>query len=136
MICRGIRGAITVDANTPEAIDAVTRTLLMRIVAVNDLEIADIASVIFTATPDLDAVYPAASARALGWTNVPLLCMQEMTVAKSLPRCIRVLIHWNTDQAPEAIRHVYLGAARTLRPDLADQSTQNPALGSANSPCE
>ncbi|MGC9400424.1 MAG: chorismate mutase [Anaerolineae bacterium] len=120
MRCRGIRGAATVDANTPEAIDAATRTLLTRLVAANGLDLADIASVIFTATPDLDAAYPAASARALGWTHVPLLCVQEMAVAKSLPRCIRVLIHWNTERLPEEIWHVYLGAARALRPDLVD----------------
>ena len=122
MRCHGIRGAITVDANTPEAIEAATRRLLSRLVAANDLEVDDVASVIFTATPDLDAIYPAASARALGWTHVPLLCMREMVVENSLPRCIRVLIHWNTDRSPEAIRHIYLGSARALRPDLADQS--------------
>ena len=78
----------------------------------------DVASVYFTATPDLDAVCPAVAARQLGWTRTALLCVQEMVVPGSLPRCIRVLLHWNTDLPQHAIRHVYLGAAAELRPDL------------------
>jgi chorismate mutase len=89
------------------------------VVAANDLSVDDVTSVIFTATPDLDAAYPAHAAREMGWADTPLLCMQEMAVAGSLPRCIRVLIHWNTNHSPHEIRHVYLGAARALRPDLA-----------------
>ncbi len=119
MTCRAIRGAITVEENTVAAIKAATRELLEHIIAINGLEIADIASVIFTATPDLDAAYPAVAAREMGWTHTPLLCMQEMAVQGSLPRCIRVLLHWNTDRVPADIRHVYLGEARALRPDLA-----------------
>nr|HID13698.1 chorismate mutase [Anaerolineae bacterium] len=119
--CRGIRGATSVDVNDAGAIIAATRELLERIVAANDLSVEDVAGVIFTATPDLDAAYPARAAREMGWVNTPLLCMQEMTVAGSLPRCIRVLVLWNTDLPPDRIRHVYLGQARALRPDLADQ---------------
>lgn len=119
MTFRGIRGATSVDANSPEAILTATRELLEHIVTANDLSMEDVVSVVFTATPDLDAVYPARAAREMGWTNTPLLCMQEMTVVNSLPRCIRVLIHWNTALPPERIRHVYLGGARALRPDLA-----------------
>ena len=119
--CRGIRGAVSVEANTPAAIDAAVRQLLTRIVIANEVKIDDIASVIFTATPDLDAAYPACTARSLGWTHVPLLCMQEMAVAGSLPQCIRVLVHWNTERPPEAIRHIYLGQARHLRPDLVEE---------------
>lgn len=119
MTCRGIRGAVCADANQADAILAAARTLLDRIVVANNLSITDVVSAIFTTTPDLDAAYPARAARELGWSQVPLLCMQEMSVAGSLPRCIRVLIHWNTDRAPDAIQHVYLGEARTLRPDLA-----------------
>jgi chorismate mutase len=121
MDCRGIRGAVSVDANTAAAIDAAVRRLLTQIVSVNDVAVDDLASVIFTATPDLDAAYPARTARALGWTHVPLLCMQEMAVAGSLPRCVRVLIHWNTERPPGAIHHVYLGKARRLRPDLVKE---------------
>ena len=119
MSCRGIRGAISVHANFPDAIIAATRELLEQIVAANDLQVEDLASVIFTATPDLDAAYPARAAREMGWVMVPLLCMQEMKVAGSLPRCVRVLVLWNTDKPPDQIRHVYLGKARTLRPDLS-----------------
>ncbi|MFP4395053.1 MAG: chorismate mutase [Anaerolineales bacterium] len=119
--CRGIRGAVSVEANTPAAIDAAVRQLLTRIVAANEIESDDIASIIFTATLDLDAAYPARTARSLGWTHVPLLCMQEMAVTGSLPRCVRVLVHWNTERPPETIRHIYLGEARRLRPDLVEE---------------
>jgi len=118
MPCRGIRGAICVDINDAGAIVAATRELLERIVAANGVVAEDVASVIFTATPDLDAAYPARAARDMGWTSVPLMCTQEMAVAGSLPRCIRVLVLWNTDRPAEQIRHVYLGEARNLRPDL------------------
>ena len=119
MSCRGIRGAINVEANIPDTIIAATRTLLEHIVAANDLQVEDLASAIFTATPDLDAAYPARAAREMGWVMVPLLCMQEMKVTGSLPRCVRVLVLWNTDKPPDQIRHVYLGKARKLRPDLS-----------------
>lgn len=118
MTCRGIRGAISVDTNSAEAIIAATRELLERIVAANDLSVEEVASVIFSTTADLDAAYPARAAREMGWADTPLLCVQEMAVVGSLARCIRVLVHWNTDRPPEQIRHVYLGKARALRPDL------------------
>jgi len=121
MTVRGVRGAISVDANDTEPIIAATRELLERIVAANDLQAGDVASVIFTATPDLDAAYPARAAREMGWTHVPLLCMQEMEVVDSLPRCVRVLVLWNTERDQEEIRHVYLGQARGLRPDLVEE---------------
>ena len=119
MSCRGIRGAISVDANNPDTIIAATRELLEQIIAANDLQVEDLASVIFTATPDLDAAYPARAAREMGWVTVPLLCMQEMIVTGSLPRCVRVLVLWNTAKPHDQVRHVYLGKARTLRPDLS-----------------
>ena len=118
MSCRSIRGAISVDANEAEAILAATRELLEQIVVANELEVEDLTSVVFTATADLDATYPARAAREMGWGNTPLLCMQEMAVAGSLPRCIRVLVLWNTDRHPDQIQHVYLGKARALRPDF------------------
>jgi chorismate mutase len=118
MVCRGIRGAICVEANTTEAILSATRELLQKIADTNELLVQDVASVIFTATPDLDAAYPARAAREMGWLQTPMLCMQEMAVAESLSRCIRVLIHWNTEKAPDQIRHIYLGEALALRPDL------------------
>ena len=124
MTCHGIRGATSVEANTSQAIVSATRELLERIVAANTLQANEIASVIFTATPDLNAAYPACAAREMGWVNVPLLCMQEMAVVGSLPRCIRVLMHWNTDLPASQIRHVYLGAAQILRPDLLEEKAQ------------
>ena len=125
MICRGIRGAINVDSDDADAIGAATRELLEQIVAANDLQVKDIASAIFTATPDLNTAYPARTAREMGWVNLPLLCMQEMAVTDSLPHCIRVLVHWNTDLPPEQIRHVYLGKAQALRPDLCKARQTN-----------
>jgi len=121
MSCRGIRGATSVEANSAEAILAATRELLERIVAANDLRVEDLVSVIFTVTPDLDAAYPARAAREIGWVSTPLLCVQEMAVAGSLPRCIRVLVLWNTDRRPNQVQHVYLGEARALRPDLVKE---------------
>jgi chorismate mutase len=121
MTCRGIRGATSVATNSTDAILAATRELLARIVAANGVEVEDVASVIFTATPDLDAVYPARAAREMGWTDTPLFCVQEMAAVAGLPRCIRVLVHWNTDLASRQIKHIYLGEARSLRPDLVQE---------------
>jgi len=118
--CRGIRGATTVPENRAEAILEATKELLQQIIADNAVREEDVASVIFTATPDLDAVYPAVAARRLGWTHTTLLCLQEMPVPGSLPRCIRVLIHWNTARTHGEIHHVYLREACSLRPDLAN----------------
>jgi len=93
--------------------------LLEAICAANPaLESADVGAAWFTATPDLDAQYPAIAARKLGWTQVPLMCAQEIAVPGALPRVVRVLVFWNTDLAQEEVRHVYLGGARALRPDL------------------
>ena len=125
MTCRGIRGAVCAEANDLEAIIRATSDLLERIVAANGVDVDDVASVIFTATTDLDTAYPARAAREMGWVNTPLLCMQEMAVEASLPRCIRVLIHWNTDRDRQEIQHVYLGAARALRPDLVAPTTSD-----------
>jgi len=122
--CRGVRGAISVETNDADAIIAATRELLERIVAANDLGVEDVASAIFSATPDLDAAYPARAAREMGWVHTPLLCMQEMAVQGSLRRCIRVLMHWNTDKSADEIQHVFLGKAQKLRPDLANKRNQ------------
>jgi chorismate mutase len=116
--CRGVRGAITVDENDENAILSATRELLQAIVDANEMREQDVASVFFTVTPDLDAVCPAAAARQMGWTRTALLCLQEMVVPGSLPLCIRLLIHWNTERSIDEIRHLYLRDARQLRPDL------------------
>lgn len=122
MPCRGVRGATTVDVNSPEAILSATRELLQELTAANGLDPADLAGAIFTVTPDLNAAFPAQAARELGWTYVPLLCAQEIDVPGALPGCVRVLLLWNTEKPPSEIVHVYLRKARNLRPDLAEQS--------------
>lgn len=120
MPLRGIRGATAIESDTPEEILSATTDLLTTIVRANPmLQPEDIASAIFTVTDDLRSAYPARAARDLGWTHVPLMCAQEIPVQDSLPRCIRVLLHWNTDLPQSAVRHVYLGAATRLRPDLS-----------------
>jgi chorismate mutase len=118
IVCRGIRGATTVEVNEAEAILEATEELLRQIIAANDVRQEDVASVTFTMTADLDAVYPAVAARRLGWTHTALICTQEMAVAGSLPRCIRVLVHWNTDRPIDQVQHVYVRRAQALRPDL------------------
>jgi chorismate mutase len=118
MPCRGIRGATTVKTDSAAAILAATRELLVHIVKINNVDIEDIASIFFTVTPDLTAAFPARAARELGWRHVALLDAQEIPVAGSLPRCVRVLIHWNTPRPQADIRHVYLRDAALLRPDL------------------
>ncbi len=122
MPVRGIRGAITVGEDHPDVILSATRALLVEISTANPaLRVADIASAWFTLTGDLRSVFPAKAARDLGWTDVPLMCAQEIPVPGSLPRCVRVLIHWNTDLTQNEIRHIYLREAAKLRPDLAQQ---------------
>ncbi|MDI7277879.1 MAG: chorismate mutase, partial [Anaerolineae bacterium] len=95
-----------------------TQELLAALVQANGLEPEDLASAIFSVTPDLDAAFPARAARAMGWSQVPLLDLQEMPVPGSLPRCVRVLLHWNTDRPASEVVHVYLRGAHALRPDL------------------
>jgi chorismate mutase len=116
---RGIRGATTVDANDRRLILAATRELLEKISELNGIDPADVASVWFTVTPDLDAEFPAFAAREIGWTEVPLICGREVAVPRALERCIRVLAHWNTDRAQREVRHVFLHGARALRPQWA-----------------
>ena len=115
---RGIRGAITVDSNTKAAIREATECLLSVIVERNQIHLEDIASVFFTGTSDLDEEVPARAARDMGWTSIPMFCMQEMMVEDSLPLCIRVMIHVNTNKQQLETQHVYLGKAARLRPDL------------------
>jgi len=115
---RGIRGAVQVEANTPEAILDAARRLVTEMVRANGVEPDDVAAVIFTCTSDLNATFPAEAARALGWDRVPLLCSREMEVPGSLPRVLRVLMLVNTTLAQDEVVHVYLGEAERLRPDL------------------
>ena len=125
MVTRGIRGATTVPTNTREAILDAARELLDEIVRLNEIERDDVASIIFTTTPDLDAEFPAVAAREAGWTDVALECLHEMNVPGALPRCLRLLMHVNSDRAQNEITHVYLRDAGVLRPEFAaDQVTE------------
>lgn len=120
MTVRGLRGATTVTQDQRDDILSATRELLEAILLANPtLQGEAIASLIFTLTSDLVSTYPAEAARQIGWTEVPLLCAQEIPVPGSLAQCIRVLIHWNTDLPQSAIKAVYLHQATRLRPDLA-----------------
>ena len=116
---RAIRGATTVDSDSPDKIRYATRELLETIVTRNGITSADVISAIFTVTHDLTSEFPAHAARELGWLDIPLLCTLEIPVPGSLPKCIRVLLHVEAFSSREGIRHVYLHAARALRPDLA-----------------
>jgi chorismate mutase len=117
--CRGIRGATTAIANTAEDILEATDELMRIVIKLNDLEPANVSSVIFTTTPDLTATFPALAARDIGWTEVPLMCAHEMAVPGSLQKCVRVMIHVNTTRTANQIKHVYLKGARELRPEWA-----------------
>ena len=122
MPCRGIRGAITVESNSKEAILVATRELLGEMIRANDVDKEDVASGYFTTTPDLNAEFPAVAARnGFGWSNVALMCGHEMAVPGSLPMCLRILMHANTSKAQSDMQFVYLRGAGVLRPDLANE---------------
>lgn len=127
VVCRGIRGATTAPINTAEDILEATRELVVALKHLNDLETEDIASAIFTTTPDLTATFPALAAREVGWTEVPLMCTHEMDVPGSLQRAIRILLHVNTTRSASEVRHVYLKGAKQLRPEwgLSDGELQD-----------
>lgn len=115
---RGIRGATTVSANTRQAIWQATQELLIAMVEANQIEVEDIVDVIFTTSKDLNAAFPAAAARQLGWVHVPLLDVQQLE-APDLPKTLRILIHAYTPLNQKEIQHIYLGKAKQLRPDLS-----------------
>jgi chorismate mutase len=119
MTIRGIRGATTVSADQPDLILQATRELLEAILDENaGMSPEDVSSAIFTVTDDLVSTFPAQAARQMGWELVPMLCAREIPVPNSLPRVIRVLVHWNTELPQSEIKHVYLRDAVKLRPDL------------------
>lgn len=115
---RGIRGAITVEENNAEQIQDATQELLREILEENSLSTEDIVSAIFTVTPDLDAAFPASSARKMGWDRVPMLDSNEIPVPGAIPHCIRVLLHVETSLSQKEIQHIYLREALNLRKDL------------------
>jgi chorismate mutase len=115
---RAIRGATTVTADEPLLIRSAVQELLDAVLDDNDLVPADVISVLFTATPDLVSEFPAHAARLHGWTDIPLLCAQELPVHGALSRCIRVMIHAESRRTRNEIKHVYLRDAILLRSDL------------------
>ena len=114
---RAVRGAVTVTADSPAAIDAAVRTLLDELTEANAIESSDIVSAIFSATPHLHSRNPATAARSLGWTDVPLMCVAELETDGMLARCVRVLLHVSVADG-RRLQPVYLGEAACLRPDL------------------
>lgn len=127
MTVRGVRGATTVCEDDSQAVLSATRELMLAILEANPtMKPTEIASIIFTVTEDIRAAHPARAARELGdgWPEVPLMCAREIPVPGSLPCCIRVLIHWNTELPQKTIQHVYLREAISLRPDLVHSTQQ------------
>ena len=119
MTVRGIRGAISVDADDPNLIREATRELIQTVLQRNEItDFDDVISAVFTTTGDLVSCFPAEAARHIGMTTVPLLCALEIPVKGSMPRCIRILLHVNSDRTPAEIEHVYLRDAAKLRPDM------------------
>jgi chorismate mutase len=115
---RALRGATTVDEDTPEQINKRVGELVNEMLARNEVDKYDLISVIFTATDDVTSMFPAAAARAVGLGDVPLLCARELAIAGGTPRCIRVLMHLTTERSRAELRHVYLAGAEGLRDDL------------------
>ncbi|GAE89036.1 chorismate mutase [Acetivibrio straminisolvens] len=113
-----IRGATTVSNNDADEILTETQNLLKEMAQKNGLAEDDIISIIFTVTKDLDAAFPAIAARNIGWTSTALMCMNEIDVPGSLKKCIRIMMHVNSDKDKKDIKHVYLNGAKVLRPDL------------------
>jgi chorismate mutase len=118
MACRGLRGAITVNGEGPDAVRDATVELLEALVAENGCQVNDIAAAIFTVPDDLAGSNPAAVAREHGWDRVPLLAVREHEGDTHVPRCLRILVLWNTSRAQTEVRHAYLRGAASLRPDL------------------
>jgi chorismate mutase len=116
---RAIRGATQAAANTAEAVDVATKELLLEIMKENGLSPEAVISVIFTVSPDLNAAFPASSAREAGFGEVPLLCGVEIDVPGALERTIRIMAHVESDRSKSEIAHIYLGAAKSLRRDIA-----------------
>lgn len=120
---RGIRGAITVSANDSRLMEEATKRLMEEMIAQNNLDAETVCSAFLSVTNDLDAMFPAKVLREQnGWEYVPVMCMQELAIKGGLERCIRIMMHVNTDVAQKDIQHVYLEGASVLRPDL-QQST-------------
>ena len=123
-MCRGIRGAITAEDNSKEAIFAATKELFHKLVEANQVQETQVAATFFTTTHDLNAAFPATAIREMGWNRTALLCGHEMEVPDSMPKCIRVLVLVNTDKEPEELVNVYLRDATSLRPEPGSHEVQ------------
>jgi chorismate mutase len=119
MSVRAVRGATQVVANSAESITAATQELLIEIMAANSLSPENVISVLFTSSPDLNAAFPAAAARLVGFESTPLICSVEIDVPGALPRTVRVMVHIETELAKSDIAHIYLHGAKALRRDIA-----------------
>jgi len=117
-VLRAVRGATTCEADTPEQINAATVELLEAILERNAISHDDIVSILFTTTVDLTSAFPAAAARTIGMGDIPLICASEIAVPGSMSKCVRVMLHVYSDLERDAIRHVYLKNAQSLRDDL------------------
>jgi chorismate mutase len=117
---RGLRGATCCAENTPEEITKVTQELLQAMLERNGVTHDDVVSVIFTTTPDLTAMFPAAAARGVGFGDVPLLCASEIAVPGAMPLTVRILLHTYTERDRDQLHHVYLRDAQSLRDDLPE----------------
>lgn len=121
MYIRALRGATTVELNEKEEIFSASEEMFREIMKQNDLDPEDIASIIFSLTPDLDAAFPAAAIRRMGITDVPLLDVAQPQIKGALKKCIRVIVHINTNKKNNELKHVYLRGASVLRPDLLNK---------------
>jgi len=117
-VVRALRGATTLDADTTEQMEQRVQTLLGEMIERNAVHHDDIISIVFTATDDLHSMFPATAARALGLGDLPLLCARELDVEGATPRCVRILMHLNTERVPHDLRHVYLEKAQGLNDEL------------------
>lgn len=117
---RALRGATTVDADIPEQLHERVQVLLQRMLDRNGVDKDDCISILFTATEDIHSMFPAAAARSIGFGDVPLICARELDIVGGTPRCIRVMMHINTDKPRGDLHHVYLEGARSLRDDLPE----------------
>ncbi|MDN7241107.1 chorismate mutase [Planococcus sp. N028] len=125
---RGVRGAITVTKDRSEEILTETKKLVLEMIKANNIDPENVASVIISTTPDISSAFPAKAVRTLeNWTYVPVMCTHEMDVPGSLPLCIRVMMHVNTEQKQKDVQHIFMNEAVKLRPDLVKSNQVSPA---------
>ena len=120
MPVRALRGATTIDEDTPDHINERVQQLLKKMIERNDVDKDGIISIVFTATDDIHSMFPAQAAREIGFGDVPLLCARELDIKSGTPLCVRILMHLETDIARADLHHVYLEGARGLRDDLPE----------------